>query len=253
MVELAVDEAAAASTECSDAATEAMADGAVTQEEVDTVLAYAAEAEAAIAYAEELIDAYYGLYGELAAETVLLLQATEEDLAVMAESTAAVLAVLQEIEATLAQGLTLAEGTAAELEAAAQAARAQAVQARAQAQSWVAAAQAERETRVQQALAAQPEHIPADRREAIVSAFEYVDAVRSALADNTVSPAELESIARLGANASAGLNSQGGPRLQQLSVSINDITAQLARGQAPQARASLGSLESALGERPSLP
>ena len=73
------------------------------------------------------------------------------------------------------------------------------------------------------------------------------------LADNTISSAELANIAQLGANASASLNAQGGPQLQQLSGSINDITAQLARGQAPQAQANLGNLEASLGSLPSKP
>ena len=55
------------------------------------------------------------------------------------------------------------------------------------------------------------------------------------------------------ANASTSLNAQVGPQLQQLSGSINDITAQLARGQTPQAQANLGNLETFLGSLPSKP
>jgi hypothetical protein len=68
--------------------------------------------------------------------------------------------------------------------------------------------------------------------------------------DQKISPQELAAIAQLGANAAAGLQNNGGPKLQGLSANINDITGQLARGQVPQAAAGLGALEGALGKRP---
>ena len=88
---------------------------------------------------------------------------------------------------------------------------------------------------------------------ALQVAFDYVDAVRQSLADRSISPEEMANIAQLGANAAASLEARGGAALQRLSGSINDITGQLARGQVPQAQAGLGSLESALGSRPSRP
>jgi hypothetical protein len=253
MIDEAVTEATTATQTCTTAATEAAADDAITQEEVAEVEAHAVEAEEAIAYAEELITAYCDLYGELASETIDLLLAIEEDLATMAESTAAIAATLQEIDTALARGLALAEETIAQLEGAAQAASAKAAEIQAQNQAWLHDLQAELETRAADALAVQPDNVAADRRAAILSAFEYVDAVRDGLADSRISQSELIHIAQLGANASASLSAHGTPQLQQLSGSINDITSQVARGQMPQAKASLGSLESALGSRPPRP
>jgi hypothetical protein len=86
-----------------------------------------------------------------------------------------------------------------------------------------------------------------------LAAFDYVDAIHGALVDNSLSQSELANIALLGANAVAGLSAYGGPQLQQLAGSINDLTGQLARGQVPTALANLGSLENALGTRPTRP
>ena len=77
--------------------------------------------------------------------------------------------------------------------------------------------------------------------------------VRQSLADRTISQDELANIAQIGANAAAGLSAQGGPQLQQLAGSIDDLTAQLARGQIPQASANLGSLQAMLDSLPSRP
>ncbi len=253
LIDQAVTDAAVATQECATATTEATADDTITSEEVATVEIYVTGAEEAIAYAEELILAYYDLYGELAVETIALLQATEEDLAALASETAAINATLQEVAATLDQGVALAEETIAQLETAAQAIGDKAAEVQYRNQTWIQDLQAELEDRAATALTIQPSNIAADRKGAILSAFDYVDAVRDSLADNKISSTELNNIAQLGANASASLNAHGGPQLQQLSGSINDITGQIARGQMPQAKANLGNLERALGARPSRP
>ena len=250
LIDQAVAGATAATQACSAATTESTADDTVTQDEVITVAVSLAEAEEAMAYAEELIAAYYDLYGDLATETLVLLQAIEQDLTLMAESMAAINATLQEINVTLQQGLALAEETIAQLETAAQTASVKATEAQMQAQSLIQNLQAELESRAATALSVQPNNVATDRQTAILSAFDYLDAVRQSLTDNKISPNELANIAQLGANASASLNAQGGPQLQQLSGSINQITAQLARGQTPQAQANLGNLEASLGTRP---
>jgi hypothetical protein len=246
LIDETVVEATASTQQCSTATAEATVDDVVTQEEVDAIEVYAAEAEEAIAYAEELIAAYDSLYGELATETLVLLQAIEEDLTVMAESIAAANALLQEIDAALQQGLTLAEGTLAQLETAAQAAGAEASELQARNQSVLQELQAELENRVQTALAVHPDAVAGDRQAALQSALGYLDFVRQSLDDARISQAELADIAQLGANASASLSTQGGPRLQNLSGSIDEITEQIARGQIPQAKANLGNLEVSL-------
>jgi hypothetical protein len=99
-------------------------------------------------------------------------------------------------------------------------------------------------------LAVQATEIATNRVEALQSAAQYVESVRSALADQYISPQELSAIAQSGANASAGLEAYGGAQLQNLVASIDALTAQLARGQWPQAQLNLGALESALPSRP---
>lgn len=253
LIDQAVADAAAATAASSTATTQATADDTVTQEEVTTIEVQVTGAEEAIAYAEELLNAYYGLYGDLATETLYLLQEIEEDLALMAESTAALAAALVDVNNTLAEGVALADETINELEAAAQAAGAKAAEVQAQKEAWKGQLQQEWEHRASQALNVQPNAIADDRAAALQSAFDYLDNVQAALTDEKISPDELAQIAQLGANAAAGLNAHGGPQLQQFSGSINQITEQLARGQVTHAREGLGTLQSGLGSRPSLP
>jgi len=247
MIDQAVADAVVATEDCTDATAQAAADEAITQEELEMMAAYLADAEAAIAYADELAALYDDLYGELATETVALLLAIEEDLSSMAETLTAIDALLQEVSTAIEQGSALAEQTLAQLETAAQAASTKAAEVQAQTQDWLPALQAELEDRAAAALAVQADNVATNRRAALQSAFEYLDAVRGGLADGKVSRDELANIAQLGANASAGLSAQGGPQLGALAGSIEDITAQIARGQVGQARASLGNLESSLG------
>jgi hypothetical protein len=253
LIDQSVNAAVAATTQASTATTQATSDDNLTQEEVNTVYVYAQAADAAIAYADEVINAYYDLYGDLATETLDMLSAVEQDLNAMAENTAALNASLQEINDTLAQGITLAEDTINQLEATAQQAQANVADAQVQAQNWANNLHAEIEDRANAALAIKPNELPTDKISALQSAFDYVDLVKNSLADNKLSKDELNGIAQLGANASAGLQSFGGAQLQGMSGKINEITGQLARGQMPQARAGLGSFETSLGTRPSMP
>jgi len=253
LVEAAVAEATASSADSSAAVTTATSDDTLTAAEVAALLAAVDETAALVSYAEDLLTAYMSLYGELAYEALAVLQAMEEDLAIIAANTAAMAATLAEIDATLQQGLTLAEETIVQLEGAAQAAAQKALQLQTQAQNWLAQLPAAQERRAMAVLSVQPNKAPADRMAALQSAFAYVDGVRQSLGDNVLTAAELADIVQLGANASAGLKSQGGPALQGLGGQIDDITASLARGQIPQAQLGLGPLETALGARPGRP
>ena len=123
LIDQAVAEATAASQQYSTATMEATADDTVTQEEVVYVYEYYAYADEAIAYAEELIEAYYYYYGDLATETIEILYQVEEDLETLAANTAAINATLQEVNTVLEQGLVVAEETINLLETAAQAAQ----------------------------------------------------------------------------------------------------------------------------------
>lgn len=147
----------------------------------------------------------------------------------------------------------LAQQTITQLNTAAKNASDKAAQAQAKAQNWAKSLPADRDKRATAALGVKSSQIASDRQSAILSAFDYVDAVRQAMGDNKITKTELTQVAQLGANASASLKAQGGPALQQASGSIDKLTNQIARGQAPQAKAGLGSLEASLGARPARP
>jgi hypothetical protein len=250
LIDQAVADAVVSTQQSSTATTSATTDGTVTQQEAAALIAYAMNADQAIAYAEELINAYYSLYADLATETLAVLQAMEQDLAAMGDSMATLNATLTEINQALSQGLALAEQTLTQLNTAAKNATDKAAQAQAKAQNWAKSLPADLDKRATAALGVKPTQIASNRQGAILSAFDYLDAVRQAMGDNKITKTELTQITQLGANASAGLKAQGGPGFHQVSDSIDKLTGQLARGQVPQAKAGLGSLEASLGARP---
>lgn len=253
LIDEAVTEATAATQQCSTAATDATADNTLTEEELAYVYDYYYLADEAIALAEELIYVYYDLYGELAYETIELLIAVEEDLSAMAESAEAIYVALEEASNTLDQGLDLAEETITKLNNAAQAASANVAEAQAQIQNLASTAQNERENRANEVLTLPPSQVPANRLETLQGAVDYLDLVRNSLADDKITFDELSVIAQLGANVTAGFQANGGPAFQGFSGSLNDITAQIARGQLPQARSGLGNFATSLGSIPGLP
>jgi hypothetical protein len=251
LINQAVEDAVVATQEASATTTQATADDSLTYDEAQTVDVYVYAAEQALAYADELIGAYYSLYGELATETVDLLLAVESDLDEMAASMYAITDVLAAVEDDLAQGVAMTAEALLQLENASQQASANLEQVQSHVQTWAQGVQSEREDRASAIAAIQPDNVPTDRLSALQSAFSFVDQFHAALGDNKLSRAELNTIAQLGTNVSAGLNQHGGPALQGLSGKVNEITQQLARGQLPQARKGLGSFEISLGQRPS--
>lgn len=253
LIDETVKEAVAATQQTSNAATQATADNAITSEELASLYDYYYLADQTVALAEEYIEAYYGLYADLAYETLDLLETLEEDLTTTAQSLDEINNALTAINDTLTQGLTLAETTIEQLNNAAQEAATHLQEAQTQSQNWLDASKQEREALIQNIASLQPDSIPSDKLSALQSAFSYVDLVKNAFGDNKISRAELSSIAQLGANAAAGLSANGGPQLQSLAGKLTEITAQIAGGQLPQAKDGLRSFEAALGERPSFP
>jgi hypothetical protein len=248
-IDEAVAEALLEAEQAAAATSTATADGAVTEEETVTVQVEVVGAEEALDEAEALIYAYYDLYGEYAEESIVVLQAIESDLSTIEDD-------VDYIATTVEQGAETATAVLTELQSAAADASANAAQAQAQAQDLLAQLQSKREERVQEALALAPSQIATSRAEAIHSAATYIETVRGSLADGIVSQPELSAITQAGANATAGLNAQGGPGSAGLSASIGNMTTQIARGDVPQARADLGGLEAqfqGLPERPELP
>ena len=119
--------------------------------------------------------------------------------------------------------------------------------------NWNATVQSELTKRATTALDTKPMNVPTDLRGATQSVTTYIETVRTALGDNKDNKTELQTISVAGANAVAGLNQFGGTQGQSLVNSINTMTQQLARGEAPKAKASLGALEQSARSLPSLP
>ncbi len=252
LIDQAVTEAVAATEQYSTATTNAAADDAVTQEEVETLEIYVSGAEEAIAYADELISAYYSLYGELATETIEELNEIEQALDEIAAITTALNDTLQVINSSLEQGLELAEDTIAQLETAAQTAGDKAGAAQQQAQTWTTGHQAEVDNRLATVVAVQPNQVADNPQAAVQSALEFITAAQQATADNQISAAELANLAQLGANAGASLDASGNPQLQELSGKVNEITGLLARGDTSQALVGLNNFGNSLGGVPGI-
>jgi hypothetical protein len=239
------------------AVTTTTSDDAVTAEEVEYVYDYYAYADYYVEYAEELLNEYYNLYGELAEEMLVTLSIVEAELGQMNETLTSIDSSLQSMSSTLEQGLAVAEETITQLETAAQTAQTNAQELKAQQQNLMSQFQLDQEHRVQDISQIQPDNIPDDRIGSLQTAFEFLDAANLAMGDNKLSRDELLNIAQLGANAQAGFQNfggsggiAGGPDLSQFTGKFSEITGQLARGQMPQARGNLDTFEHSLGNRP---
>ena len=246
MTVTSVEEAATATGQASASAAQAAADGVITADELVMLYSYWIYADELIAYSEDLIAAYSEVYGELAAETLALLESFESDLNSAAEQADAILQAVEEIGVALEQGSAQTSQAVSQLETALKTAQVDMMEAQGQAQAWSEALKIEVQQRVDQALVVQPQQIADSRKAAIQSAFDYIASVQSALADMVVSQAELANIAQWGANAAASLAAQGGQGLAKLAASVNDITALIAGGQLSAAMTGVNDFQAAL-------
>ncbi|OQY18783.1 MAG: hypothetical protein B6I35_12540 [Anaerolineaceae bacterium 4572_32.2] len=253
LIDKAVNEAVAATEEAAAETESATTDGSLSQEEVQAIEETLALAEEAIALAEELIYVYSDLYVALAQEALVVLQETEQLLAETTKLIAAITEILIDVDQILDQGAQVTPETIDELAALAEAAEANAAKIQTQYATWFDDLLAEFDERAAAALAIPPTEIATNRREAINSAYDYIEAVTSSLADNKISAQELSALTQAGANASASLKAQGGPQLQNLVASLNDITAKIVQGQLPDIQGLLATLQAALPAPPSLP
>jgi hypothetical protein len=254
LIDQAVADAITATEQTTTAVTTTTSDDTVTSEEVVYVYDYYYQAEYYMDYAEELLNEYYNLYADLAEEMIVELNTIEAQLTQMNTTLSSIDSSLQQISTTLDQGLAVAEETIAQLETAAQTAQTNAQELKAQAQDMMSQLQLDQDGRVQDISQIQPNNIPADRVSSLQTAFEFLDAAKLSMGDNKLSHEELMSLAQLGANAQAGLQTFGGndgPDLSQFNGKFSEITGQLARGQMPQARGNLDAFERSLGNRPS--
>jgi hypothetical protein len=242
LIDQTVAEAVTATEQSAAVTTDVTADNIVTAEEVETVEVYVAGAEEAIALAEELLYVYDDLYGDVATETVLVLEEISESLLYLADSVAALNETLTEINSSLEQGVELAEEVITELEIAAQAVNDTAGQIQEQRETWAAVQQAQIEEVVSTLPSVEPNQIITDPTGAIQMAFDFMETGQQALADGQLSPDELTNLAQQAANTSASLNALDNAQLQQLSGLVNTITEQVAQGDLSQAQEALNQL-----------
>lgn len=248
LIEETVDAAVTATETYATTTTTATSDGEVTAQEVETIEVYVYGAEEAVAYAEELIDYYYAVYGDLAETAVSELSEIEDDLAAIATSTEAMVAELDEINETLAAGLELAEETIVQLEDAAETAVSTANDAVGQAQLWADSVQQEVASRTEMVESMIPTEIATSQEELIAQLTGYATEVSGALNDGSLSQTELTSIAQSSANTVASMNTSGNAAIQEMAGSVEALTQQLAKGDFQAAITSLSSLQAGLPE-----
>jgi hypothetical protein len=221
---------------------EIASDGTITYDEYAELEELLVDAAVLVDYAEYWIDTYYGLYGDLAEESLAMLEELEDTLLLTEEY-------LDDILAILEMGAEAADQALTTLEQLSQNVGAATAQFEGKGDEWVSQVQSLLETRAANSLNVPANQIPTDRAAAIAAALDYVQTVRGALADNVISSGELQNIAQLGANAVSGLQAQGGPALSNLADAINTMTAQAAKGQFFQVSNGLGALEAAIPKR----
>jgi len=221
---------------------EIASDGTITYDEYAELEELLVDAAVLVDYAEYWIDTYYWLYGDLAEETLALLEELEDTLLLTEEYMDDILAILEMGSEAANQALNTLEQLSQNVDTATS-------QFEGKSDEWVSQVQTLLETRAANSLNVPANQIPADRAAAIAAALDYAQTVRGALADNVISSGELQNIAQLGANAVSGLQAQGGPALSNLADAINAMTTQAAKGQFFQVANGLGALEAAIPNR----
>lgn len=243
LIDESVAQAVAASEQTTSSTTQATPDGMVSDSEVETIDVYLAGLEQALAYADQLIGVYYELYGDYATESITALTDIEQDLEVIAQSTAQTAAILE-------QGSQAASASIEQLNQTAQNASTTISQIQAESQGWSQKVQAEIENRAAALQNLQPTEVTDSQIGALQQVYEYLDTLKAALTDKKISPNELTQITQLGVNANTSLNKHGGPQLQGISGKINGLNNQLVLGQWSQANRDLGGFEASLPSRP---
>ena len=243
MIDEAVAEAVTVSEETYSTTTQATSDGTITEEELAYMMLYYSEIDQAIYYAEELMGAYYALYGDLAYETIELLTAIEEDLSNMAQYTDEMLAILEQGAEYASQSIEQLNETMAAVEQHAGMVQENLPQ-------WQGQVQTDIQTRISEAMATPPQNIATELPDMLAQLETFTGGIRQGFEDGKISQAELDQIAGFGANLKASLNNSGLPALQGLVGQVDTLTAQLAGGQWPQVRSGLMDFE---GQIPSLP
>ena len=243
LIDTSCEEAVAASTEASSANTQAASDGTYTEDEIYNTIYYVYDAEAAIAYTQDVINMYYDLYGEYASETLDLLYAVEDDLNALATT-------MTEVEAILSQGAQIASTAIEQINTTLEAAQTKAGEMQTKAQEFKNKLPEVLDERENSFADMVPAEVASDRDGTILQVYTYLDSIKTAFQDRKISSTEMGQIAQIAANAKASINQSGGPLLQGFSGNIDAITRNLSRGDWPSAQRDIGAFEASLPSRP---
>jgi outer membrane lipopolysaccharide assembly protein LptE/RlpB len=243
LIDASCEEAATVYKEAGTATTQAASDGAYTEEEIYDSIYYVYDAEAAIAYTEELLYLYYDLYGAYTSDALDLLYSVEDDLVELAYA-------MTEVEAILSQGAETASAAIEQVNAALEIAQTKANEMQTKAQEYKDNLPTVLEERENRFADLAPAEVASNREGAILQVYTYLDSVKAAFGDRKISPDEMGQIAQLAANAKAGINQSGGPLLQGFGGNIDDITRNISRGDWPSAQRDIGGFEASLPSRP---
>jgi hypothetical protein len=242
MIEAAVNKALTDYAATSTAVTQTTSDGAVTADEATATYTSAYNVSYEVAYAEELIQAYYDYYGAYADEALATMNAMEQDLAVMSDS-------LAEITTIMEQGAATATAAIDQLNAAASQAQTKAGELQTKAQGLQEQVKTSLSKREEGVLNLPANNIAENQLGAINQANDFLDTFKSALGDGKFSPDELANIGQLAANAKASLDKTGDPKLQKLGGSIDGLTRNAARGEWGNARQGMCDFERSVPKR----
>ncbi len=253
LIDDAVAAAYTASATYSEAVDTSTADSTVTPEEIQITNTYYADTEAAIAYAEELMQLYSDVYGDLAYDTIDELNQMESDIEALTDAVQQLNDTMTEVADMMAQGLAISEDVLAQVDAATQQISDSIANAQAAAETWYATYQSAQDARIEALAAIQPDNVTADPAAALQSVVQYAQLGQSVMADAHITADELNALAQQGANAAASLEATNIQQLQNLSDTVNDITLRLAHGDISQAQATVAQLNTTLGSLQNLP
>lgn len=242
LIDQSVNDALSASETAYTTTTQASADSSLSDEEIAAIEMATQDAEALIYEVDQMINAYYDLYGLYATATIETLEALEQDL----ES---IYGCLQSIDQIMVQGAQAATTAINNINNNLNTIHENLTASQENHKEWLNQVKTELDNREHDILNIQPNEIATDRAGALESLKKYTEGLKSAVTDRKISPEELKNIGQLGANASASINKAGGGQLMDLSDQINNMTKLAARGNVPQVNKGLPELDRSIQRR----
>jgi hypothetical protein len=203
-----------------------VANGVLMEEELELILSACNYFDEMYFEFEEILTAYYTLYGEYAPEAMAALEEIDSYLTNIDDN-------VTNIEMILEQGAAQATAAIEQLNQFTQSITGDLNSALDKAEGWLSQVQSEMEQLLQDLLNLSPQNIAQDRRGALQSLLLYADSLHTALDDEFVSADELLLIAQQGADAVASLKAVGGAQLDALADQVTNMTNLIVSGQIP--------------------